>query len=414
MNKNLKLSSTDTSIKKFVNLYYIYQTFFNLLLIIPIFYEVQKIAGISDKSIYNIQSIYYIAFILLEIPSGFFADICGRKKSLIISAMLLLFSNFLPIFIRNELGFLLHFLIIAVARSLNSGTASAILYNFLNQKNCQADFKKIEGNARSYALIGRFIAWPMTGYLLVYNFNLPFIITAVFISISLGSILLLKVEEEDQKDQNSDLKNTNNIFESFQLIKNNLRKNPLLILIMVQGTGFFVLQRIGLLQLAQPLLKSKDFSVESFGILLSVATMFEALAAKNSYRIKTLIKDDKKSVFILTIFLAFIFVTLGNTNKVATVPILFIFSFFCGLIFPIQKQLLNDNINLEKFRATLISIESIIQRIVAALITFIIGVILDKNDVSLLFNGIGVAIILVITINYVLLIKINRTNMESI
>ena len=72
-----------------VRLYIAFQFFFNLLLWVPIFYTFQRQMGLSDPQIFGIQSIYYVAFCLFEIPTGYIADRFGFRCSMLLGAAML-------------------------------------------------------------------------------------------------------------------------------------------------------------------------------------------------------------------------------------------------------------------------------------------------------------------------------------
>ena len=59
-----------------------FQLLFNLLWWMPVFYAYQRDAGLSDSQIFGIQSIYYTAFCLFEIPTGVIADRIGALNCL--------------------------------------------------------------------------------------------------------------------------------------------------------------------------------------------------------------------------------------------------------------------------------------------------------------------------------------------
>ena len=59
---------------RLIRRYYIFQFLFSMLFWAPIFFEFQKRLGLSDGEIFRIQSLYYLAFCFLEIPTGFFAE----------------------------------------------------------------------------------------------------------------------------------------------------------------------------------------------------------------------------------------------------------------------------------------------------------------------------------------------------
>ncbi len=104
-----------------IKLFYGFQFFFSLLLWTPVFIAYQQRMGLSDEQIYGIQSIYYIAFCLLELPTGYLADRWSQRKCLLSGSLLLVGSNLLVVFEPTYAGFLWHWLSIALSRSLISG-----------------------------------------------------------------------------------------------------------------------------------------------------------------------------------------------------------------------------------------------------------------------------------------------------
>lgn len=131
--------------KKILYFYTAFQFFYSLLIWVPIFYEYQKQSGISDLEIFHIQSIYYLVFCFLEIPTGYLADRVGYKKCLLAGSILLIFANLLPIYIQVYSGFLWHFILMALSRSFVSGASSAYLYELLQQKTLNTNMQKSKG-----------------------------------------------------------------------------------------------------------------------------------------------------------------------------------------------------------------------------------------------------------------------------
>lgn len=54
------------------------------LLIIPIMVPFYQSNGLTMKDVFLLQSIFSISIVLFEIPSGYFADVVGRKNSLVL------------------------------------------------------------------------------------------------------------------------------------------------------------------------------------------------------------------------------------------------------------------------------------------------------------------------------------------
>ncbi|RYZ94723.1 MAG: MFS transporter, partial [Proteobacteria bacterium] len=170
--------------KKVVRLYYGFQFFFSLLIWLPIFYAYQKAIGLNDDQIFRIQSFYYVAFCLLEIPTGLAADRFGYRLCLRLGALTVAVANLLPIFAQNYNGFLIHFMLIALARSLISGASSAYLYDYLQAQGAAAHYKVIEGRARAYGLAGKVVFWSAVGFLMEWRLTAPYWATFIATAIS--------------------------------------------------------------------------------------------------------------------------------------------------------------------------------------------------------------------------------------
>src|SRR3954454_23824598 len=104
-------SAMPASVRRVVHSTYGFQLFFGMLLWTPVFYEYQKRIGLSDPEIFRIQSIYYLLFCLLEIPTGLFADLWGYRLCMRAGALVLVASNLLPIYAQSYSGFLAHFVL---------------------------------------------------------------------------------------------------------------------------------------------------------------------------------------------------------------------------------------------------------------------------------------------------------------
>ncbi|MGG7575953.1 hypothetical protein [Streptomyces sirii] len=82
--------------RRIIRLNNTFQLLFNLLWWMPVFYAYQRQAGLSDGQIFGIQSIYYIAFCLFEIPTGLVADRIGARNCLRAGAVVMTAANLAP------------------------------------------------------------------------------------------------------------------------------------------------------------------------------------------------------------------------------------------------------------------------------------------------------------------------------
>lgn len=350
-------------VKKLFFLFNTFQFFFSLLMWVPIFYEYQKKIGLNDEQIFRIQSLYYLIFCLLEIPTGFLADKIGYRVCLILGSISLIVANVWIPLNGTYQGFLVHFMLVALARSFVSGASSAYLYEALHQHDHLDDYKEAEGKARSYSLLGKVLCWSAIGPIMQWHLTLPYWITSINALIGLYFAYKLPELSISKKE------NKISIFQLFPILKN----NPVLVLIMFQGVALFVLARICQVNLFQPILNHKGFSVSSYGLVMALMTICEAIGSFRSKWLKKYI-SDLFATFIFTVLIGICFLILsidnfyGLDHKIATLFALCFFSFVIGISFPIQKQLMNQEIPEPRLRASLLSTESIIDRAINSLV----------------------------------------------
>lgn len=349
-----------------------FQLFFTLLLWLPIFYHYQKVAGLSDPEIFRIQTLYYFFFFALEIPTGYLADIIGYRKTLYLSGIVLLISNLIPIFFLTFSGFLAHFFLIALARALASGTAGAYLYEFLEEHDQTSLYKRTEGKARAWGLIGRVLGWSVIGSLMALEISLPYSLTALSALFSVFFAMKLpKLKRIRDRSLNLNLA---------QVWSKLIRSNQLVLVIFL-GTGIFVLARVLEVHLFQPLLKAKNFSVASFGMILAAMSIFEAFFSHQAYQVRKWI-SDLPAIFILTSAMCLSLVLIVFSGQIGVFLGLLLFAACFGLSFPIQMQLLNEQIPTGFPRATLLSIESMFQRIVCGLAVAGMGGFIEAGQIG--------------------------------
>lgn len=367
--------------KRLVFDYYAFQFFFTLLIWTPIFFEFHKRIGLSESEIFKIQSIYYIVFCIAEIPTGLFADRFGYLKSMKLGAILLILSNALPIFAPNYSGILWHWLLLASARSFISGASAAYLYEFLRRFGLAEEFKGIEGKARAVSLYGRIFGFAGVGVLMNWNLYAPYAITIVTAAISLGFAYRLPklVEASAETESSTRIRDSRVSLTQGALL---VARAPRLIFLIFQGVVIFVLARIIQVNLYQPILQLKEFKVGVYGVIMGGMILAEALGSSNPGWMRKYAKDVN-AVFVLSVIMGLSTFLIPYMGQWGTLALFAVFSIATGLSYPIQKQLMNDAVPDPKYRATILSIESIVDRAFSA------GVVATLEKVSRNESDIG-------------------------
>lgn len=359
-----------------VRQYYLFQFAFSMLFWTPVFFAFQKSIGLSDAEIFRIQSWYYLLFCVLEIPTGYFADRIGYLNSIRLGAATLVASHLVAIGSPTYGGQWTHWMLLALARSFISGATSAYLYEFLRQQDLVGMYKGIEGKARAYTLYGRVLCFAAVGFLMRWHALTPYYLTLATAVASLGLAFALPsiVPSATTAIENRRVR----LAEAWGIAM----RSPWLLFLMVQGIATFVMGRIITVNLFQPLLGGSGFDVRWFGLIMGGVTLCEAVGSMNPDWVRRGLfgrgLGDLQAVYVLTALMGATMVGMwacgsgvggasgGTFGGYGVVAMLALFSVVTGFAFPIQKQLMNDAIPEPRYRATLLSVESILDRAVCA------------------------------------------------
>ncbi|MFC8275917.1 MFS transporter [Streptomyces sp. NPDC057271] len=377
-----------------------FQLSFNLLWWMPVFYEYQRGSGLSDTEIFGIQSIYYLAFCFLEVPTGLVADRIGLRRCLRLGAAVMVVANVLPAVRADHTGFLLHFLLLAAARSLVSGAGSAYLYEALDGHGVADRYTQAEGSARALGLAAKIACWPFVGLVSAVAVSAPYWLTALSAGASLVCVLALPPLPRAAAPTGAESSAAGVGHGPFTALRGAARvpiDSKMLVPLMLQGVAVFTLARICQVNLFQPLLLDKDVPVAHHGLVLSAMTLAEAVAAARPGLVRRRMRDSS-AVFALTVAMAGVLAVAAWATGAVTAGLLCVFAAASGFCYPIQRQLVNEAIPTTPYRATLLSVESIVDRGVCALAAMATGAYLAAGRMNnlLVHSAVATCVLLVI------------------
>ncbi|MFD7031504.1 MFS transporter [Streptomyces sp. NPDC059917] len=373
-----------------------FQLLFNLLWWMPVFYEYQRRAGLSDSQIFGIQSVYYVAFCLLEIPTGVIADRIGQRRCMQLGAVVMVAANLLPVASPSFAGFMAHFLAIAAARSLVSGASSAYLYEYLREHGAQAHYVQAEGTARALGLWAKIACWPLVGVLMHVRHDAPYVLTALSALGSLACAAALPAIAAARGADHPPVARAG-LLDSARRAVGVLGASRSLGPLMVQGVAVFTLARICQVNLFQPLLLEKHLPVADHGAVLSAMTVAEAVGSARTGWMRGRVSDTT-AVTVLSVVMALTLAATTLSGAPGTILWLCVFAAAAGLAYPVQRNLINAAIPATPYRATLLSVESIIDRGVCALVALAVGGYLaaDRLDTLLVHAAAGTCLLLLV------------------
>ena len=349
--------------------------FMILMPIIVLFFEKH---GLSLTQIMILQATYSFTVALFEIPSGFFADIYGRRLSLFFGSILTFLGYLIFSFYSGFNEFFIAEIFLGIGGSLISGADSALIYDTLLELKKDEDYTKIEGKNYGIGNVSEGLAGVLGGFLAVSSLELPVYIQTfvLFFSIPLSYSL---VEPKSSYKLAKSFKSILLVVKETFFQKNRLKWYILYSSAMGIGT-------LSIAWFVQPFLMEIDTPLIYYGIIWASLNIITGITSYYSY-----IFDKGKVLIYISLSMLISFILLGfNISIYGFIFIVFIY-LMRGIITPNLRNLININSTSER-RATVLSLRSFVIRISFALIAPILGYITDVYEISYVFYFLGLLV----------------------
>ena len=325
--------------------------------------------GLNLQQVMILQGIYSFMVAVMEIPSGYLADIFGRKNTLILGSIFC-FLGFLIISLSfNFWYFFTGEIILGIGSSFISGADSAILYDSLAESKKEDEYTKVEGVAYGIGNFSEAIAGICGGLLAEISLRLTWEVQVVIAALIIPFTFLLiepKVHQENKLPKS---------FRAiWQVVKFSLLENKLLkwLIILSSSIGFATLS---LAWFAQPYFKSINMPLKYFGFAWAFLNLTTGFSSINAYRVQEIL--SKKS-FLIFISLGISIPLFFLSKSTAILGLIMITTIYVirGLATPVMRTYIND-ITPSNMRATVLSIRSFCIRVTFAIMAPLMGWIAD-------------------------------------
>ena len=349
--------------------------FMILMPIIVLFFEKH---GLSLTQIMILQATYSFTVALFEIPSGFFADIYGRRLSLFFGSILTFLGYLIFSFYSGFNEFFIAEIFLGIGGSLISGADSALIYDTLLELKKDEDYTKIEGKNYGIGNVSEGLAGILGGFLAVSSLELPVYIQTfvLFFSIPLSYSL---VEPKSSYKLAKSFKSILLVVKETFFQKNKLKWYILYSSAMGIGT-------LSIAWFVQPFLMEIDTPLIYYGIIWASLNIITGITSYYSY-----IFDKVKVLIYISLSMLISFILLGFNISIYGFIFIVLIYLMRGIITPNLRNLININSTSER-RATVLSLRSFVIRISFALIAPILGFITDVYEISYVFYFLGLLV----------------------
>ena len=356
------------------------------MIVMPIVVLFFQENGLSLQEVMILQGMYSFMVAAMEIPSGYLADVFGRKNTLILGAIFCFFGFLIISLSFSFWYFIIGEIILGTGSSFISGADSAILYDSLSESKKENEYTKVEGVAYGIGNFSEAIAGICGGLLAEISLRLTWEVQVVVAGLIIPFTFLLVEPKVHQKN-----KLPKSLKSIWKVVKFCLVENKILkwLIIISSSVGFATLS---LAWFAQPYFKSIDMPLKYFGFSWAILNLLTGISSINAYRLQRLLSKNRIVIFISLSISISIFLLSKSTAILGLILITTVY-IIRGLATPVMRTYINE-LTPSNMRATVLSIRSFCIRVTFAVIAPLMGWIADIYTLfqSFLFLGIIVGI----------------------
>lgn len=368
------------------------------MLYMPVIYLFYKENDFNTTELFTLHAIYSVVIAILEVPSGYIADVWGRKPAIIFGTLFGIIGFAFYSGSYGLIGFIIAEILLGIGQSLISGADSAILYDTLLEYKKESKYIKLEGKITALGNLAESLAGLFVSIFVFQLIRTYFYIQTGFSFLAFLAALFLTEPKLHFKRKKPGFKDI------WQIVHYAFNKNKLL-------RNFVTLSAIiGFASLtmawyAQPVFYEVGLKKSYYGYAWVLLNLLVALGSLMAHRIDKLFKLNITLLFLI-IPLSAGFLIVGQINSFIVFVPMVIFYFVRGTAHPIFKKYINDLSN-SASRATILSLRSLLIRIFYSTLGPVLGYISDNISLKISMGLCGISVFIPSVIFMFLILKSN-------
>jgi MFS family permease len=362
---------------------YLFKLFAGVVFFAPVLMLFKEENGVSHSEIFYLQIAFAMSMVLLEVPTGYFADVYGRKASMVAGAMLQVIGIGAFSVAYGFWSFMVVEVVMGFGIALYSGANSALVYESLKEQNQELEYPKVWGNMQFYnvmmvglsSVIGGVIADSFGMRYTIYA-SVPFYFLMVLVALSFNEPKRTKVELK---------KGYGKAF--LKQVKEILMEQKALKWIIVYSALVLSFNQ-SVYPMYQNYFELIELDLVYFGLVFASFQVVSAFSSKFAHKAETAM--GKRNILILLPFVVGVsYILMGSYLWVWG----FLFVFMQQFVRGFRMVVINDYINKlveSEHRATILSVESLFSKLMLSLMLLVWGVSLEFISLAETLQWVGV------------------------
>jgi len=251
------------------------------MVIVPVIVPFFASKGLSLAEIFYLQAVFATTIVLLEAPSGYFADIFGRRNALLIGSIMHGLGYFLLNLADDFISLMMFEITLGIAFSLLSGADLALLYD--TQQALEAEENSEHSKSIAHLGVTKCIAEALGallgGALALYSFDLMVLIQSG--SAWMCLLLALFIVEPPYRRDDSAAERV----QIMEILRHLFSSDPILRQIIL-AIPLYSLATFNVIWLIQPYWEAQGLSLAVFGVLWCIQSLTAALATRYGFALE--------------------------------------------------------------------------------------------------------------------------------
>ena len=331
--------------------------------------------GLAQAALVDVM--FFVAAAFGELPTGIVADRFGRKTSLTAGAALLAvgilgwtFAPTLPLIMLSYSG-------MGVGFTFLSGAEDALFYESVQRAGRADDYTRLVGRAGSAFQGALALGSVASGFLASLNLTLPMLICGLSLLIMLGVVLTFKEPEAEGKSDGQARKSIAEILrQSFRL----MRARPTLLYLMIYLALVPIASFITETLLLQPQALALGVPLAGIGVLVMVVQLTNMVASSWSDQLKARF-GEAALIYASPVIILASLIVLAAFQKFPVLIFIAVIGFFSSVIRPLLLNRIQNEVS-DEVRATIISMNSLMNTVLAAISQPTLGFVADQSGFS--------------------------------
>jgi len=356
-----------------------------------IFLTQQRGLSLAQASLVDVM--FFVAAAFGEVPTGIVADRFGRKISLIAGSALLsvgilgwTFAPTLPFIMLSYFG-------MGVGFTFLSGAEDALFYESVQLAGRADDYTRLVGRAGAVMLGALAMGSAASGLLASINLVAPMLVCGLSLLVMLGIVLTLKEPQTKAQSNGTARRSFDSILRQSLTL---MRARPTLLYPMIYLALVPIASFITETLFLQPQAQLLGVSLTGIGLLVMAAQLTDMLGSNWSDRLRARFGEGRLITIAPAIILASLIV-LAVFQKLPVLIFIAVIGFFTSVIRPILLNQIQNEVS-DEVRATIISMNSLMNTVIAAISQPTLGFVADQSGFPAAYlgfaGGLGILLLL--------------------